>query len=119
REYIHITDSFEIIFEVADNSAVDFLKNYLHKINYFGKRGCFFQFLEYNDNPPEPNVVPFDAKKGIAGILQKYDDFDESVTFEMVDNFSKEKTKRKEVIWILPLKSKSSSKSYTSYCVIS
>ncbi len=118
REYIHITHPLEIIFEVSDTSQAEFLKNYLHKINYFGKRGCFFQFLEYNDNPPEANVVPFNANKGLAGVLQKYDDFDESVTFEMVNNYSGTSTKRKEEIWILPLKSKSSSKSYTSYVLI-
>ncbi|MBK9150373.1 MAG: hypothetical protein IPM26_04965 [Saprospiraceae bacterium] len=44
REYIHITHPLEIIFEVSDLSQSEFLKNYLHKINYFGKRGCFFSF---------------------------------------------------------------------------
>jgi hypothetical protein len=118
REYIHIGQSIEMIFEVFDEFTATYLKKYLHKINYFGKRGCFFQFLEYNDNPPEANVVPFDVKKGLTGILQKYDDFDEQVTFEMVNNFSGKPTKRKEQIWVLPLKSKSSSKSYTSYITI-
>ncbi|PKQ67682.1 hypothetical protein [Raineya orbicola] len=118
REYIQITHPLEIIFEVSDTSQEVFLKNYLHKINYFGKRGCFFQFLEYNDNPPEANVVPFDVKKGLSGILQKYDDFDELVTFEMVNNFSGKSTKRKEEIWVLPLRSRTSSKSYTSYVSI-
>lgn len=115
REYIHVSNPVEIIFEVHNEFATKYLKKYLHKINYFGKRGCFFQFLEYNDNPPEANVVPFDVKKGLSGILQKYDDFDESVTFEMVNNYSGKPTKRKEEIWVLPLRSKSSSKSYTSY----
>lgn len=117
REYVHITSPLEIIFEVSDLSTSEFLKKYLHKINYFGKRGCFFQFLEYNDNPPEPNVVPFDVKKAIAGILQKYDDFDESATFEMVNNFSSKSTKRKEQIWVIPLKYSNSSKSYSTYKV--
>lgn len=115
REYIHITQPIEIIFEVSDNFVADYCKSYLYKINYFGKRGCFFQFLEYSDNPSEANVVPFDAKKGLAGILQKYDDFDRQVTFEMVNNFSGIGTKRKEDILVLPLKSKKSSKAYTSY----
>ena len=119
REYIHITNPLEIIFEVSDISHVDFLKNYLHKINYFGKRGCFFQFLEYNDSPPEANVVPFDVKKGLFGILQKYDDFDETVTFEMVNNYSQKPTKRNAVILVLPLALKKTSKFYSSYILLS
>lgn len=117
REYIHITIPLEIIFEVYDNYAKNYLKKYLHNINYFGKRGCFFQFIEYNDSPPEANVVPFDANKGHFGILQKYDDFDEKVTFEMVNNYSGSGTKRKEILWVLPLINKGSSKSYSSYHV--
>ncbi|MEM4663239.1 MAG: hypothetical protein QXM75_04415 [Candidatus Diapherotrites archaeon] len=115
REYLHITHPLEIIFEDSDTSQAEFLKNYLHKINYFGKRGCFFQFLEYNDNPPEANVVPFDAKKGLSGILQNFDDFDKSVTFEMVNNYSQKSTKRKSVILVLPLALKKTSKSYSSF----
>lgn len=118
REYIQITQPIEIIFENLDESAASYLKKFLHKINYFGKRGCFFQFLEYNDNPSVANVLQFDSKKGLTGILQKYDDFDEQVTFEMVNNYSGKSTKRKEEIWVLPLKSKSSSKSYSSYVTI-
>jgi hypothetical protein len=49
---------------------------YLYKINYFGKRGCFFQFLEFNENPPEANVKPFDVKNG-SWSFTIYDDFDE------------------------------------------
>jgi len=118
REYIHITQPIEIIFEVYDESASQYLKKYLHCINYFGKRGCFFQFLEYNDNPAEANVVSFDVKKGLVGILQKYDDFDEKATFEMVNNFSGKATKRKEEILVLPLKMIGSSKSYSKYKAI-
>jgi hypothetical protein len=115
REYVHLLQPLEIVFDVQDERSAGYLKKYLHQINYFGKRGCFFQFLEYNDNPPDPNVALLSAKKGLSGILQKYDDFDEKVTFEMVDTFSGKTTKRKEEIWVLPLKLKKSSKAYSSY----
>ncbi len=118
REYIHITHPIEIIFEVFDESVVSHLKKYLHKINYFGKRGCFFQFLEYSDNPPEANVLLFNSQKGLTGILQKYDDFDDQVTFENVNNFSGKTTSRKEQIWVLPVRASTSSKSYTLYKVV-
>lgn len=115
REYLHLTNALDIIFEVKDQLSVDYLKKHLHRINYFGKRGCFFQFIAYSDSPPEPNVVRFSSNQGISGILQKYDDFDDKVTFEMVNNFTSKSTKRKEEIWVLPLKLISSSKSYSNF----
>lgn len=118
REYIHLNSPLEIIFEVADERAASYLKKYLHNINYFGKRSCFFQFLSYNDNPHEPNVVLFNPNSIKAGILQKYDDFDEKVTFEMVNNFSSKATKRKERFYFVPLNLVKSSKSFWHYKVI-
>jgi len=61
REYIFLSDSIEIIFDVNDDEAKRYLQNYLHRINYFGKRGCFFQFVGYLDNPSEANVKKFDS----------------------------------------------------------
>jgi hypothetical protein len=104
-----------MIFEVKSNEQKEYLQKYLHKINYFGKRGCFFQFLEYSDNPSEKNVYPFREAQNLRGILQEYDDFDEKATFEMVDNFSSKATKRKKVVLALPLQSIGSSKAYTVY----
>lgn len=115
REYVHISHPLEIIFNVYGEQAESYLKRYLHKINYFGKRGCFFQFLEYSDNPNQANVRPFQAGMLAPGILQEYDDFDPSVSFENVSNFSGKNTKRKKQIMIVPLESVSSSKGFTLY----
>jgi len=116
REYVFMDDDLEIIFEVKDIEESLFLKQYLHRINYFGKRGCFFQFVEYNDEPNSPNVKSFDVKNiSSGGILQEYDDFDKTLTFENVDNYSAAKTKRKKKILVLPLINNGSSKSYTKY----
>lgn len=115
REYIYIDDEIEIIFEVKDNDEVHFIKKYLHKINQLGKRGCFFQFVKYNDEPSESNVKAFNVKEIAFGILQEYDDFDKKLTFENVNSFSDAKTTRKKSILVLPLSSVSSSKSYTNY----
>lgn len=117
REYIFLSHSIEIIFDIEDVRAINYLKQYLHKINYFGKRGCFFQFVKYSDNPNEANVTIFDVQSGLSGILQEYDDFDESVTFDNVNNFSRKNTKRKKEILSLPLKSTGSSKSFSNYKV--
>ncbi len=115
REYVFIEDDLEIIFEVNKVEDAVFLKQYLHRINYFGKRGCFFQFLRYNNNPNEPNVKIFDVKDISSGILQEYDDFDKNLIFDNVNSYSSTKTKRNKKILVLPLISQSSSKSYTSY----
>lgn len=117
REYVFLDSDLEIIFEVSKNEDIAFLKQYLHRINYFGKRGCFFQFVKYNDEPNESNVKIFDVKEIAFGILQEYDDFDKKLTFENVNSFSDANTTRKKNILVLPLSSVSSSKSYTNYSI--
>lgn len=118
REYIYIDGDIELIFDVGKAGDMDFIKKYLHTINYFGKRGCFFQFVCYNDNPPEPNVKEFDSNRLSAGIIQEFDDFGHSVSFDNVNSYSDAKTTRNKTLLVLPLSTKSSSKSYTSYKLI-
>ena len=118
REYLFIDDILEIIFDVSTKEDIEFLKMYLHTINYFGKRGCFFQFVMYKDSPNEPNVREFDSKSILFGILQEYDDFDKKLCFDNVNNFSSSSTKRKKRILVLPLKNISSSKSFSHYKVL-
>ena len=115
REYVFCDNDIEIIFEVRSNVDSDFLKKYLHTINYFGKRGCFFQFVRYNDNPSIPNVGFFDVKKLSFGVLQEYDDFGQNLTFDKVNSYSEAKVKREKGIFVIPLRNVSSSKSYTNY----
>lgn len=117
REYVFISDKIEIIFDVSTIEAQNYLMQYLYKINYFGKRGCFFQFLEFNENPSEANVKPFDVKNSMAGVLQSYDDFDEKATFDSVNNYSSANSKRKKRILVLPLSIESSSKNFTQFSV--
>lgn len=117
REYVYIDDYIEIIFDVKDNEDIAFLKQYLHLINYFGKKGCFFQFVNYNNSPQQANVKRFNVKDLSLGILQEYDDFDKKLDFDNVNSYSDAKTKRNKNILVLPLVSKSSSKSYTFYSV--
>lgn len=115
REYVFLDDELEIIFDVSNDADTTFFKQYLHRINYFGKRGCFFQFMKYNDEPSEPNVKVFDVKTLSFGILQEYDDFDKKLTFDNVNSFSSSKTIRNKKIMVLPLSTVGSSKSYTNY----
>lgn len=115
REYIYLSDNIEIIFEVKSEEAMQYLKKYLHRINYFGKRGCFFQFVGYKDNPNEPNVKEFDAVSFSPGILQEFDDIASNAEFKNIDNFDPSPAKRKKKIFVLPVVSSNSSKSYTHY----
>lgn len=116
REYLYLSSPLEIVFDIDSEEQKRYLKMYLHKINYFGKRGCFFQFVEYNDdNPNEPNVLDFNAGEMKSGILNEYDDFDEKASFENVNIFSSANAKRIKKILILPIQKVNSSKAYSVY----
>jgi len=118
REYVFISEKIEIIFEVENEHAKEFLMKYIYRINYFGKRGCFFQFTNFSESPNKANVSTFNAKLNKGGILQSFDDFGENIEFANVDNFSNVSTKRKKQILFLPLKIVNTSKSFTSYTVL-
>lgn len=113
REYIYLSDNIEIIFDVKSEEAKQYLQNYLHRINYFGKRGCFFQFIGYRDNPGEPNVKEFDTSDFSPGILQEFDDISPKADFKNVDNFDSANARRDKKIFVIPAIYLNSSKSYT------
>lgn len=115
REYIYLSDNIEIIFDVQDLEAKQYLQKYLHRINYFGKRGCFFQFVGYRDNPSEPNVKEFDVSDFTPGVLQEYDDISPKAQFKNVDNFDSSNAQRDKKILVIPVRNVNSSKSYTHY----
>jgi hypothetical protein len=115
REYIYLSNEIEIIFEVESIEAKQYLQKYLHRLNYFGKRGCFFQFVCYRDNPSEPNVKEFDVSDFTPGILQEYDDISSKSLFKNVDNFDSANAQREKRILVIPVKNINSSKSYTHF----
>lgn len=115
REYIYLSDIIEILFDVKSEEARHYLKKYLHRINYFGKRGCFFQFVGYRDNPGEPNVKEFDVSNFTPGILQEFDDISPKADFKNVNNFDSTSAKRDKKILVLPVQNVNSSKSYTHF----
>ena len=115
REYIYLSNSIEIICDVKDEIAKQYLQKYLHRINYFGKRGCFFQFVGYRDNPSEPNVKEFNVSDLTPGILQEYDDISPKAQFKNVDNFDTANAQRDKKILVIPVQNVNSSKSYTHF----
>ena len=118
REFVHIPKKIELIFETENEEAKTFLMQYIYKINYFGKRGSFFQFLKFNESPEENNVKEFNATELSAGIIQEYDDFPQNVTFEKVSNYSSKTIKRDKKLLSIPVISCNSSKSYSSYLLV-
>lgn len=115
REYIYLSDNIEIIFEVKSEEAKQYLQKYLHRINYFGKRGCFFQFVSYLDDSGEANVKEFDASDFTPGILQEFDDISPNAEFKNINNFDSAGAKRDKKILVLPVYNQNSSKSYTHF----
>ncbi len=115
REYIYLSENLEIIFDVKNEEEKQYLQKYLHRINYFGKRGCFFQFVSYQDNPNVPNVKEFDASGFSPGILQEFDDISQKAQFKNVDNFDRAGAKRDKRVLVIPVKNMNSSKSYTHF----
>ena len=115
REYIYLSDNIEIIFDIESEEAKQYLQKYLHRINYFGKRGCFFQFVSYSDKPGEPNVKVFNASDFSPGILQEFDDISPKAQFKNVDNFDRAGAKRDKQIFVIPVRNINSSKSYTLF----
>lgn len=115
REFIHIPKEIEIIFETENEEATNYLMKYIYKINYFGKRGSFFQFLKYKESTENNNVKEFNAGSFESGVIQQYDDFPINATFERVSNFSKKTIKRDKKLLLIPVSLVNSSKSYSSY----
>lgn len=117
REYLYLNSNIELIFEVKNENSMNYLKKYLYKINYFGKRGSFFQFVEYKDNPHTPNVNNFHASTISAGIIQEYDDMPIDAKFDNINNYNSRTAKRNKVLLVIPVSNISSSKSFTHYRV--
>ncbi len=115
REYVFISDTIEIIFNVDGVEARDYLQKYLHRINYFGKRGCFFQFVQYNEDCGAANVKEFDTTELNSGLLQEFDEVSPKAQFKNLNNFDSSKAMRDKKLYVIPVENLNSSKSYTHY----
>jgi len=133
REYAYLTGALGLAFE-GDQTILSQLRELLYQINYFGKRGSFFQLLtppELVEELPEGFVV----LKGITpsndesisrqassfplGIIQPMDDWGPGLSFEKVniytdENISLGKDRIREYV-ILPYRLAKSSRSFSYY----
>ncbi|EYE89418.1 hypothetical protein Q428_02925 [Fervidicella metallireducens AeB] len=106
REYIYYNDTVKIAFKTNNESEEKFLKLLLMRINYFGKRGSFFQYSCYNsytDELPDGYCYLF-TKESIDDnkkkILIKMDDFSHEAKFENISNYSESKAMRDTKIFL-------------------
>lgn len=126
REYAYLDGNLALAFETTKERAED-LKFLLAQVNYFGKRGSFFQLLsapELIDVLPDNFMLmdEVDSTFVLGSIIQVMDDWGEDMNFSKVNIYSAEKKNkitvgkdrvRKPVV--LPYRLVRSSKSFSYY----
>ncbi len=121
REYVYFGNDIKIIFKLDNISNVDFLKSLLIRINCFGKRGCFFQFIKFNLYDVIPDGYSYLLTKdsiedGKEKILIKMDDFSKESTFLKVSTYSPESNNcRNSKIYCFNIKQLRANKNFTLY----
>jgi hypothetical protein len=129
REFCYLQGMLEVAFSLKNCPQLikDKLKEIAVHINYFGKRGSFFQYIKnktVSELPIGFNVKASDKKGNICGyeVVQPLDDLGESSLqdlFDRINTFSDKKIERgKHRIYMLtyiPYKMEKSSTSYTAY----
>ena len=122
REYVYFAGDVKIAVMIQDEKSKSFLENWFPRINYFGKKGCFFQFIKFIESPVIGNEYSKSIDNGLEhlspGLIVRMDDFDEIVTFDEVSTYSSEKTKRKQRYYFLPITLNKANKNFTSYVSI-
>lgn len=115
REWVHLEGNLKICVGMSDRLLE--LEKLFCQINYFGKRGCFFQYLpEETQHSTEPLFQPT-PERGF--IVQPMDDLGAKTTFGRINPFSVEKAQldKDRVIQpgLLPLQLTSTSARYDFY----
>lgn len=87
REWIHLQGNLQIC--CGETTRLDELTQLFAQVNYFGKRGCFFQFLPgATQQTSEPSFTP---NPSTSFTIQPMDDLGKKTTFNRINPFSKEK----------------------------
>jgi len=119
REYVYLSDKIHIAIDISNISDEDvqFLQKWFAQINYFGKKGCFFQFSGFDKKETlSNNYVKILDKSFAPGIMFPMDDVDKKAEFKNMDNYDfKTKAKRTEKIYIFPYKQVEANKNYTFF----
>lgn len=123
REYAYLDGNLALAFETTKEQAED-MRFLLAHVNYFGKRGSFFQLLrvpEFVDALPDDFMLMDEVESTfvLGSIIQVMDDWGEGMTFAKANIYSDEKITmgkdrmRKPVV--LPYRMVRSSKSFSYY----
>jgi len=122
REYVYLHGPFEVACPVKNEVQGRHLLGLAARVNYFGKRGSFVQFVghELVDTLSEGYTVPFaEANTGaIPGVLQPLDDMAQSVTFDKIDittDTSLLSSDRRSELTVLPYRAGRAALGYASY----
>ncbi|MGF1472621.1 MAG: type I-A CRISPR-associated protein Cas5 [Rubrobacteraceae bacterium] len=122
REFCAFDGELTVAINTEESAA--WLEELLPLIGYFGKRGCFFQFVDLGtveilpgrftfslDDPPE--------EFSLDVVVQPLDDLGEGATFNAINTYSSGKARlgrdRMIVQTAVPYKLESSSRGYTLY----
>ena len=123
REYVFLSNDIEIAVNLNTDRLlfledIEFLKKWFMHINYFGKKGCFFQFKGFKEID-ELSELKFcsEISEGFKpGVFMQMDDVDTKADFESMNNFNKsKKAKRISNIYSFPVSMKKASKTYSLY----
>ena len=124
RQYVYYQGDLDVAFSVEGDELLQDLKVLLPRVNYFGKRGSFFQFDGFNvtnslDEGFNCYVDPSMDRIFKHYILQQMDDMNPQISLAALDITSDEKiTVGKDRIFplsLLPYQLKKSSKQYAYF----
>jgi hypothetical protein len=115
REWVHLQGHLQICCSAGNH--ISELEQLFAQINYFGKKGCFFQYLpDLKQETSEPLFLPNPAT---GFTIQPMDDLGEKTTFSRINPFSTDKAQlnKDRVIksGFLPLKLIATSARYDIY----
>lgn len=124
REYVYLKEKIKLSVEIDENvyeqgvleNNYEFLKKWFMHINYFGKKGCFFQFVNaklIKENQKHENYSTILIKNIQQGIIYQMDDMNNKMKFENVNTYDSAKLKREKKLFIFPYQQVSSNKNYT------
>jgi hypothetical protein len=87
REWVYLEGDLKICCGPTDRGKD--LEQLFAQINYFGKRGCFFQYLpDQTEQTPEPQ---FQLTQTTGFTVQPMDDLGDKTTFSKINPFSTQK----------------------------
>lgn len=122
REYVYLGENISLAIETpnkADQQLIiyEFLKKWFMHINYFGKKGCFFQYVnsevvDKNDKMEYSSLLSNTIRNGI--IIQM-DDISSKNSFEDISTYTTNKPKREKKLYVFSYKQVRSNKNYTYF----